>query len=155
MRDGGSDHMDAAMRALGEALRAGDGPPAELVASAKELFTWRTVDAELATVTFDSLADPELAGVRGADAARSVTFETAAVVIDVEISPAGERFDLVGSLAPADAAGLVLQHGDGATTDVVVDGLGRFRLPGVAAGTVRFVVQAGEGARVVTDWVGL
>lgn len=155
MRDGGSDHMDAALRALGEVLRAEDGPPSDLVASAKALYTWRTVDAELAALTFDSIASADLAGVRSGDAARSVTFETAAVVIDVEISPAGARFDLVGSLAPADARSLTLQHVDGGTTEVSVDGLGRFRVAGVAPGTVRFVVEASDTARVVTDWVGL
>jgi hypothetical protein len=155
MHDGGSNEMDAALRALGEALQAADGPPPDLVASVKLLYTWRTVDAELAELTFDSIVDGELAGVRGAAAARSVTFETAAVVIDVEITTTDVGFDLVGTVMPGTGATLGLQLVDGATTAVAIDDLGRFRIAGVVAGTVRFVVRAGEGTRVVTDWFGL
>jgi hypothetical protein len=155
MYDGGSNPMDAALRALGEALQAADGPPPELVASAKAIFTWRTIDAELAALTFDSVVDGELAGVRGAAAARSLTFETPSVVLDVEITGEGDLVDLVGSVMPATGATLALQHADGARRDVAVDDLGRFRLDGLATGTVRFVVTAGEGTQVVTDWFGL
>ena len=155
MEHGGSDPLDAALHALGEALQAADGPPTQVVSQAKLVFTWRTIDAELAELTFDSVVDGELAGVRGFHAARNVTFETAAVVIDAEITAVGDHYDLVGTVMPVVAATLSSQRGDGAETDVVVDEMGRFRVTGLAAGPLRFVVRAGQGTRVVTDWVSL
>ena len=155
MEHGGSDPLDAALRALGEALQVADGPPDQVISQAKAIFTWRTIDAELAELTFDSSVDGELAGVRGSQAARNLTFETAAVVIDAEISPAGGGFDVVGSLMPAADATFAYQRPDGDEVAVTVDDLGRFRLDGLTAGNLRFVVRAGDGARVVTDWFAL
>ena len=70
MTDGGSFDPQQRRRAHG-----GPGPgscsvsepvPADVVAAAKATFTWRTIDAELAALTFDSVADADaLAGVRG------------------------------------------------------------------------------------------
>ena len=155
MADGGKDPMAAALRVLGDALRAADGPPREVVDQAKQLFTWRTVDAELAELTFDSLVSGAPAGVRGEGTARSVTFETPAVVIDCEISPAGEAYDVMGSVSPTDGLSLALERPGGHETAVAVDDHGRFRIDGLERGTVRFVVRAGEAARIVTDWFGL
>ena len=155
MEHGGSDPLDAALRALGEALQAADGPPSDVVSQAKAIFTWRTIDAELAELTFDSIVDGELAGVRGAQAARTVTFETAAVVIDLEIAAAGDGFDLTGTMMPSADATLASQRSDGTETAIAIDDLGRFRVLGAPAGTLRFVVRAGQGTRVVTDWFGL
>ena len=155
MTDGGNDPMDAALRALGEALQAVDGPPPQAVSQAKLVFTWRTVDAELAELTFDSLVHGAPAGVRGGGSARTVTFETPAVVIDAEIAAVGDRFDLIGSLSPVADAELSIERPGGAEAAVAVDDLGRFHLTGLERGTVRFVVRAGETARVVTDWFAL
>lgn len=155
MEHGGSDPLDAALRALGEALQAADGPPPDLIAQAKLSFTWRTIDAELAELSFDSAAAGELAGVRGGESSRTLTFETPSVVVDVEISPAGPgHFDLVGSLMPT-AAGMAHQRPDGTETAVAVDDLGRFTADGLGAGPLRFVIDTGGGARVVTDWFSL
>ena len=155
MADGGKDPMAAALRVLGDALQAADGPPREVVDQAKQLFTWRTVDAELAELTFDSLVSGTPSGVRSEGTARSVTFETPAIVIDCEITPAGERYDVMGSISPTDGATLAIERPGGVEAAVAVDELGRFRIDGLERGTVRFVVRAGEAARVVTDWFGL
>ena len=155
MTDGGNDPMDAALRALGEALQAVDGPPPEVVSQAKLVFTWRTVDAELAELTFDSLVHGAAAGVRSGGTARTVTFETPAVVIDAEIAASGDRFDLIGSLSPLADAALSIERPGGGEAPVAIDDLGRFHLVGLEPGTVRFVVRAGVAARVVTDWFGL
>jgi hypothetical protein len=157
MSHGGNDPMDVALRALGEALQAADGPPPEALRQAKAIFTWRTIDAELAELTFDSLVHGELAGVRSGatGAARTLTFETQAVVVDAEVTAAGDAFDLVGSLSPADGAALSVERPGAAEVPVDVDSLGRFQLRGLADGTLRFVVRAGDGTRVVTDWFGL
>ena len=54
------DHDEQLLAELGEAVRVYDGPPDDVIAAAKDLFIWRTVDAELASLTFDSLLDLSL-----------------------------------------------------------------------------------------------
>ena len=152
MEHGGSDPLHAAMQALGRALHAADGPPPDLVRQAKLSFTWRTIDAELAALSFDSAVDGALAGVRGGDDTRTLTFETPSVVLDLEIAPAGAAFDLAGSLMPTDVTTLAYQRAEDGETAVPVDDLGRFSLAGLTAGPLRFVIQTSGGTRVVTDW---
>lgn len=152
MEHGGSDDMQPALLALGRALQAADGPPPDLIRQAKLSFTWRTIDAELAELSFDSAVSGDLVGVRSSGGtARTLTFETPSVVLDLEITPAGPAFDLAGSLMPGDVT-LTQQRPDGAETAVPVDDLGRFTLAGVAAGPLRFVIRSAGGTSVVTDW---
>lgn len=151
MEHGGSDPLQPAMQALGRALHAADGPPPDLIRQAKLSFTWRTIDAELAALSFDSAVSGELAGVRGGEGARTLTFETPSVVLDLEITPSGTVFDLAGSLMPAEVT-LTQQRQDGTETPVTVDDLGRFAVAGVAGGPLRFVIRSAGGTSVVTDW---
>jgi hypothetical protein len=152
MEHGGSDPLHAALQALGRALQSADGPPPDLVRQAKLSFTWRTIDAELAALSFDSAVSGELAGVRGGDDTRTLTLETPSVVLDLEITSAADAFDLAGSLMPSDVTTLTYQRADDGETAVAVDDLGRFALAGLAAGPLRFVIQTSGGTRVVTDW---
>ncbi len=151
MEHGGSDPLHAALQALGEALQAADGPPPDLVRQAKLSFTWRTIDAELAALSFDSAVSGDLVGVRGGDGPRTLTFETPTVVLDLEITAAGSAFGLTGSLMPTDVT-LASQRPEGDEAPVPVDDLGRFTLAGQAAGPLRFVIHTSGGTRVVTDW---
>ena len=61
------------------ALVADDDPvPERVLAAARGSFTWRTIDAELAALVYDSALDAErLTAVRSADTVRLLTFETA------------------------------------------------------------------------------
>jgi hypothetical protein len=154
MEHGGSDPLHAALQALGEALQAADGPPPDLVRQAKLSFTWRTIDAELAALSFDSAVSGELVGVRGGEASRTLTFETPSVVVDVEITSADGGFDVVGSLMPAEVT-MAHQRPEGDEVAVPVDDLGRFTVAGLAPGPRRFVIHTSGGTRVVTDWFSI
>jgi hypothetical protein len=58
---------DQLLAALREAFRSARSVPAEFTATAKATFAWRDIDAELATLTWDSIsagAGAELAGQR-------------------------------------------------------------------------------------------
>lgn len=117
---------DALLVELGEVLRMNDQPPADVIDTAKELFTWRTVDAELAALTFDSLLDDEPAAVRStAVAPRVLTFETDDVTVELEVEerPSGRR--LLGQLVPAGAAAVVFTAG-GRRAEATADELGSF-----------------------------
>src|ERR1700736_6555418 len=90
------EHLLGERRAL---ARAVDPVPAEVTFAAKGSLAWRRIDAELAELTFDSLLeDAALAGVRGGDTVRLVTFEAGDVSVEVEITDAGDRRRLIGQL---------------------------------------------------------
>ena len=121
------DRDDALLAELGEVLCMDDQPPADVIDAAKGLFTWRTVDAELAALTFDSLLDDEPAAVRStAVAPRLLTFEAGGTTIEVEIEvDAGGGRRLVGQVVPPRSGDLELVAG-GRTSRVPVDDIGRF-----------------------------
>ena len=143
------DRDEQLLAELGEALRVYDRPPDDVVAAAKDLFTWRTVDAELASLTFDSLLDDEPATVRTTAAApRVLTFEADGLAVEVEVDTDPER-RLVGQLVPARTAELELITPQ-RTVRATADHLGRFVVPLPAEPsrvTLRVVVGPG---RVVT-----
>lgn len=137
---------------LAEALDAAEPMPSTVIEAAKATFTWRTIDAELAALVFDS-ATEELAGVRSTEATRQVTFRTPGVEIElVVVSETSRR--LVGQLVPPQSAEIELHHEE-ETRTVQSDNLGRFAFHDVPAGSVRLTCKFGsEGDAVVqTEWI--
>lgn len=147
------DDDDTLLAALGDVLRA--DPPAEVIEAAKDLFTWRTVDAELAELTYDSLLDAAPAAVRAIDQPRILTFEADGLAIDVEVDagPTGRR--LVGQLVPAQVVELELLGQDSAVS-AVSDALGRFvvALPG-ARSRLGLRIRLADGRTVGSNWLML
>ena len=137
-----------------ELLRRGleilDPVPPEVVAAAKAAFTWRTVDAELAEIVFDSHADA-LVGMRSGGHPRQVTFRAPGIEIEVMVSDEGRK-DVVGQLVPPQEATVELLA-DGEVRTERTDRLGRFAFIGVLGGSVRLAVVTSDDARIVTDWV--
>lgn len=146
------DHLVADLRRLASRR---DGVPAEVLASAKGTFTWRTIDADLAQLTFDSAVEtPELAGVRGAATARLLTFEASTLSVEIEVSASGSRRRIVGQLVPGHVAVVEVLH-DGGSEEVETDDIGRFAVDGIFPGPVRIDVRAADqpGPSVSTAWV--
>jgi hypothetical protein len=140
-----------------------DPVPDALVRAAEGAFAWRGVDAELAELAFDSLADRErLALVRGGDEPRLLTFHAADLTIELEVLPAGAEHvlaagvehRLIGQLLPPGSARVQVRHPEG-VLEVEADELGRFAAERVSAGPVSLrCQQTGSGAApVVTEWV--
>lgn len=152
---------DALLVELGGLLSRIDPMPPQLLDQVRRAFCWRTVDAELAELSFDSLVDREDAlAVRAvADAALEPrTLGFGAVVdgddlsIEVEISSTPDGPSLIGQVWPAGAATVEVQTGVGGATAVPADELGRFLVEPVPLGPVRLSVRHGD--RVVqTTWV--
>lgn len=145
----GSDD-DRLLEALRDVVAGPDEAPTEARAAAKALFTWRTVDAELAALVHDSW-EVAPAAVRGARAgARLLSFEaddgTAAVELEV-----GPDRRVQGQLVPA-GAGEVEVHHAGGVAQVAADALGRFRTGPLPAGPARLRCATAAG-RIDTDWV--
>jgi hypothetical protein len=145
---------------LVERLRAAatrfDPVPPEIDAAARAAFTWRTIDAELAALAYDSVLDADLlVGVRGQQGPRMLTFEAAGLTAELEVVVSDGRRRLVGQLVPPGPARIGIRHRGGELT-VDADDLGRFAVDGVERGPVSLRIDAQAGAVAVhTDWVNL
>jgi hypothetical protein len=135
---------------LGWALAEADPVPDHALAAAKEAIMWRTIDAELAELVFDSATDG-LVGVRGADTARQVTFRAPGVEIEVMVMAEGER-RLIGQLVPPQSATVEMRLGS-TVRETGTDRLGRFQFTGVPTGSIQLVIATEGGGKVVTEWV--
>ncbi|GAA3261879.1 carboxypeptidase-like regulatory domain-containing protein [Nonomuraea helvata] len=146
------DSMDDREMELEERLRAAaerlDPVPAELFEEAMRAYALRSLDAELAELTFDSWDELSATRVRGGGRARLLTFAAGEVVVELEV--AGGR--LVGRLSGGGAADIVVQRRDGGTR-VRADELGRFTTGELAPGPLRLRVSPEGGGPVVTTWI--
>lgn len=140
------------LRSVGAAIAAAEEVPASVIEAAKASFTWRTVDAELAELVFDSAAE-ELVGVRSTpDSTRQMTFRAPGVEIEVAILSEGSR-RIIGQLVPPQQAEIELRYGT-ETKRVQSDHLGRFALHDVPVGPISLRCIFGDDASVVqTDWM--
>jgi hypothetical protein len=151
---------DALLGELQGLLARVDPVPPQLLDQVRRSFCWRTVDAELAELSFDSLVDREPAlAVRSGDPAlepRMLSFgavvDGADLSIEVEASATAGRYTLVGQVYPAGAGVVEVEAGDGGSTEVPVDELGRFLIEPVPQGPVRLRVEH-AGRVVQTTWV--
>ncbi len=127
---------DALLVELGGLLDRLDPVPLELIDQARQIFCWRSVDAELAELSFDSLLDRELAlAVRSGDGSvlgpRMLGF--GAVVdgedlsIEVEVSAIDGQCTMIGQLEPAGATTIGVQARGGDVVEVPVDDAGSIR----------------------------
>ena len=146
---------DALLGELQSVLARVDPMPPQLLDQLRRSFCWRTIDAELAELSFDSLVDQEVAlAVRSDPALEPRMLGFGAVVhgedlsIEVEVS-AGM---LVGQIFPAGARTVEVQLGDGGSREVPIDELGRFLVEPVPGGPVRLRVEH-AGQVVQTTWV--
>ena len=138
-----------------------DPVPPELIDQARQIFCWRSVDAELAELSFDSFLERELVlAVRSGDGSvlgpRMLGF--GAVVdgedlsIEVEVSAIDGQCTMIGQLVPAGARSIGVQARDGDVFAVPVDEVGRFSVRPVPSGPVRLQVEH-SGRLVQTTWV--
>jgi hypothetical protein len=152
---------DALLIELGGLLDRLDPMPPGLIDQARQIFCWRSVEAELAELSFDSLLDRDLAlAVRSDDSSvlgpRMLGF--GAVVdgedlsIEVEVSAIEGQCTMVGQLEPAGARTIGVQARDGDVLEVPVDEVGRFVVRQVPSGPVRLRIEH-AGHLVQTTWV--
>lgn len=149
---------DARDLALLDELRAIAGradpvPPAAILA-ARSAIAWRTMDAELAELTYDSVLDDSLAAVRTSETTRLVTFEAGDAQIEVQVATLAEKRRLVGQVVPPRGGSLEVNARDTVRLETTVDELGRFAIEAVPAGPIRLLFRPDDGgADVRTDWL--
>ncbi len=158
-----SDHnAPAEDTALLAELRAAPPPhdplPASLLDAARAAFGWRTIDAELAALVYDSTEDARaLVGVRGLGDVRELTFQAGPVTVELEVIEVGRRRRLVGQIVPPTAGDVEVRQAVG-SRGATVDELGRFLVEEVAPGptSLRISLDLADGPRRVdTDWTVL
>jgi hypothetical protein len=142
---------------LGLAAQAFDSVPPELMRFATASYDLRDLDAQLAELVFDSLAEDQVALVRTAAQPRLVTFQAQELSIEAEMSGDAPTRRLVGRLVPTEhplPPSVDVQCG-GTVVTAAVDDLGRFAVDVTAPGPWRLrLTLPGPGARpTVTAWV--
>ncbi len=145
---------DDALLADLKAALAHAGPADDaLLESGRGAFAWRTVDAELAALTYDSLLD-DLTVVRGGtgaptDGPRSLVFEAGDVSVELDVLPGR----IVGQLVPGAPGEVVVQSRTEDLVRATADDAGLFSVEVTAPdGPVRLRCTTAAGT-LVTDWV--
>jgi hypothetical protein len=132
-----------------------DPVPEGVLDAARETLAWRTIDAELAELTYDSvLDDARVAAVRSGEESRLLTFEVPSLTVELEVVGEGERRQLNGQIVPAGAGRVEIRHTSG-VIEVEADDLGRFAAGDVPRGPLSLRLHLEGAPPVTTDWVTL
>lgn len=140
----------AALRAAVEARAA---VPDAFVEAGRNAYAWHNIDAELASLAYDSLRDAEqTAALRSETAAvRALTFQSARFSIEVEIAEGA----LFGQLVPPLQGTAEIQTRSGETLTAPIDEVGCFTFERKPDGPFRLRCHSGTQADVRTGWVTL
>jgi hypothetical protein len=152
MRDDGWDDDVLLAMALRQAVRARSQIPPELVEAIKNEYTWHTIDAELAELTFDSSREPEAIACTRSESAslRALTFTSGRLTIDLEVT----EDSLIGQVMPPGQGTMEAQNRDGATVTAPVDEIGCFLFQPIPPGPFRLRYR-NHGTDLVTGWFTL
>lgn len=141
------------LAALGEAIGARQAVPPDFIAAARDAYAWRSIDAELARLAYDSSQQTEAAaGLRSESASiRALSFVSQRLSIEVEITPGS----LLGQLIPAQPGTAEVDELDGRTVSVPVDETGCFAVEPKPGSPFRLRIHTGIQPDVLTGWVTL
>jgi hypothetical protein len=141
------------LAALRQAIRNRRAVPPEWVEAAKNAFTWRNIDTELALLTYDSTQGVGAAAATRAESAsiRALTFSSPRLTIELEVT----EDSLLGQVVPAQAAMIEVETREGAETPVPSDEIGCFSVHPIPAGSFRLHCRTADSADVLTGWITL
>lgn len=133
-----------------------DSVPDRVDEAARAAYTWRTIDAELAELTRDSLVDEaDVHGVRSSDGPRLLSFESSRLSLELEVADLGRQGRrLVGQLVPPGPAAIEVEHAGG-RIETAADELGRFVVEGLRPGPARVRCRVDDGTEIETEWTQL
>jgi len=148
-----NDSLDEAalLAALRAAVAARAAVPAAFVEAGRNAYAWHGIDAELASIAYDSLLDTgQPSGVRSESASiRAITFESAHFSIGVEITDDA----LFGQLVPPQPGTAELESRSGQVVAVPIDEVGCFSFGARPDGPFRLRCHTETRADVRTGWV--
>jgi hypothetical protein len=141
---------DQLLAALKDAVAARQAVPARFVEAARNAFSWRDIDAELARLAYDSASDLDvMAGLRsGSASVRVLTFAAGPLTIELEVADGA----LLGQVIPAGPGTVDLRPPVGLALRTAVDDLGCFRVCPVPAAPVRLSYRGTAGTSLLTGW---
>jgi hypothetical protein len=146
---------DELLARLAATLRGAQDPPPDVAELARLSFGLRDLDAQLAELVADSAVDAP-AGVRATTGTpRLVTFATDEAELELQLTPAGDGWAVVGQLVPPGAAAVRAEPAAAPVPPVMADAdhLGRFALDLPAGGSWRLVCTGEGRVLLATTWV--
>jgi hypothetical protein len=150
------DEDDILMSRLRELIDTTDGPPPEFVEQAKRMFGLRTLDDELAALIADSDVEAGAVAVRGGAETRLLTFESADLAIEIEVSGTGRSRRVLGQLVPPATGTIEARQPSAARPRVVeVDERGRFVIDDVRPEPLSLTCRRAGATPVTTEWCGI
>ena len=143
---------DALLAALGEAVQAGREVPRDFIEAGQAAFTWHSIDAELAALTFDSAAPAAVAAVRAEEASpRFLTFTSADLTIELEIGADA----IIGQIVPPQPGQADACPAQGAAVTAAIDEIGCFIIRPRPTSPFRLHCHSDSGGSVLTTWITL
>jgi hypothetical protein len=141
---------DQLQEVLRDALSIARELPPGFVNAGKAVYAWRTIDAELAALTYDSAWDAEELTLTRAESAilRTLTFASDALTIELELT---ER-EVLGQISPPQA-GTVRLAADTEDVGTLIDDLGFFIVRPAPRRPFRLVFEFAAGVTVATGWI--
>jgi hypothetical protein len=137
---------------LDDALRSAAEVPAGFVRTARACYLWHGIDAEIATLTYDSAARREPALTRtGVAEVRALTFTSPRLSVHLQV----HRHGLHGQLVPPDAGEVELWSIAGPGRRIQADDVGWFVVRPLPTGAFRLRCRVGDETAVFTDWITL
>lgn len=128
---------DVLLAALRAAAADREPVPEDVLAAARAAFSWRLIDGELAELVGDSALELALAGTRGGQDSRLVTFEVpGGTALELEATRVGGSIRLIGQVVPGRPGTADVEH-TGGSVAVEIDEIGRFAAHGIAPGPMR------------------
>jgi hypothetical protein len=134
---------------LSDAVRAAElaGTVAE---HGKGAYAWRSIDQDLALLSFDSLVEPDRAWRAESSQARVLIFTTTPLSLELEVM----ADHVAGQIVPPGPGQVLVETPEGIAFQVEADDIGFFDFAGMPRGRVRLHCETPTG-RLVTDWVFL
>jgi hypothetical protein len=142
---------DQLLAALREAVRDAHTVPDEFIEAGRAAFAMRNFDAELAALIYDSEREPALTRNSDTAALRALTFASARLTIELEITPDG----LLGQVVPTAPAEIDVETGAGDITRVTADEMGCFTIRPMPAEPFRLRCRVGPTVDILTSWIHL
>jgi hypothetical protein len=143
---------DELLAALANALEEVHAVPDRFVENGKAAYAWLNIDAELATVTYDSVLDnrqPVEATRSKRAALRELTFATDQLKIHLQVTDQA----LFGQIVPPQRGEIELRTQDGEPVATATDDDGWFSIQPIPTGRFRLHCRTASGLTALTDWL--
>jgi hypothetical protein len=142
---------DELLTELSTAIRSANDVPASFLAVGKAAYAWRTIGAELATLTHDSLDEAVVSGTRADAELRALTFVAGELTIELEVTEDA----LVGQVIPAQPGQIGWEGPKGRSEMTDIEDIGWFAIRPAPTGPVRLHLRTASGVTVRTEWTTL